>query len=176
MGYPALARILRRIGMVEGAANQHDARELFRRMVFNILVDNTDDHEKNHALLIERPFDYGQVRLAPAYDILPTNSGQGFQEFICGAFGRDATLNNAMSQCEAFGLSPAEAATEVAAVIEVVNGWQAHFEATGVSTGDILSLAERIDGEDLLNQRTGFDIARYQTAALKRSKKSPFSS
>lgn len=174
MGYPALARILRRIGCAEGAANQHDAKELFRRMVFNILVDNTDDHEKNHALLIERPFDYGQVRLAPAYDILPTNSGQGFQEFICGAHGRDATLENGMSQCDAFGLSPAEAAAEVMGVVAVVNGWQAHFEKTGVSPGDIRSLAERIDGEDLLNQRTGFDAARYQGNAPKRQKKSPF--
>lgn len=62
----------------EAGINQHDARELFRRMVFNILVDNTDDHEKNHALLVANPFDFGRLKLAPAYDILPTNSGLGF--------------------------------------------------------------------------------------------------
>lgn len=46
-------------------------------MVFNILVDNTDDHEKNHALLVVNPFANGRLRLAPAYDVLPSQSGQG---------------------------------------------------------------------------------------------------
>ncbi|URI09793.1 HipA domain-containing protein [Aquincola tertiaricarbonis] len=174
MGYPELARILRRVGMTQDGMNERDARELFRRMVFNILVDNTDDHEKNHALLVAQPFANGRLRLAPAYDVLPTNSGQGYQEFICGDSGRDSTLANAMSQCEAFGLLPAEAATEVTAVIEVVNTWQAHFERVGVSAKDIQSLAERIDGQALLNQREGFDAATYQPPPGKRKRASPF--
>jgi serine/threonine-protein kinase HipA len=174
MGYPELARILRRIGVSQDDLNQRDARELFGRMVFNILVDNTDDHEKNHSLLIVSPGANGRLRLAPAYDVLPTNSGQGFQEFICGAQGRDSTLENAMSQCEAFGLSPTAAAAEVAAVIDVVNTWQAHFAQAGVTSGDIASLAERIDGEGLLSQRIGFDPARFQPASTKTRKPSPF--
>jgi serine/threonine-protein kinase HipA len=36
-------------------------KELFRRMVFNILIDNTDDHEKNHVLLMT---DSGEYELA----------------------------------------------------------------------------------------------------------------
>jgi serine/threonine-protein kinase HipA len=174
MGYPELARILRRVGITQDGLNERDARELFRRMVFNILVDNTDDHEKNHALLVAQPFANGRLRLAPAYDVLPTNSGQGYQEFVCGDFGRDSTLANALSQCEAFGLLPAEAATEVTAVIEVVNTWQAHFEQVGVTERDIQSLAERIDGEALLNQREGFEAATYQSLPGKRKRASPF--
>lgn len=61
-------------------------------MVFNILVDNTDDHEKNHSILVVSPWSNGRFRLAPAYDVLSSNSGQGFQEFICGDMGRDSTL------------------------------------------------------------------------------------
>lgn len=175
MGYPELARILRRIGVTQDGANQRDARELFRRMVFNILVDNTDDHEKNHSLLVMNPFANGRLTLAPAYDVLPTNSGQGYQEFICGAQGRDSTLDNAMSQCDAFGLLPAEAAADVVAVIEVVNGWQQHFAQAGVTGRDIASLAERLDGEALLNQRSSFDPARYQAAPARRKRPSPFS-
>jgi serine/threonine-protein kinase HipA len=174
MGYPELARILRRVGITQDGLNERDARELFRRMVFNILVDNTDDHEKNHALLVAQPFANGRLRLAPAYDVLPTNSGQGYQEFICGDLGRDSTLANAMTQCEAFGLLPAEAATEVTAVIEVVNTWQAHFEQVGVTARDIQSLAERIDGEALLNQRERFDPATYQSPPGKKKRASPF--
>lgn len=174
MGYPALARILRRVGIAEDDINQRDARELFRRMVFNILVDNTDDHEKNHSLLVVSPSDNGRLKLAPAYDVLPTNSGQGYQEFICGAHGRDSTLENAMSQCAAFGLLPTEAAAEVAGVIDVVNTWQTHFARVGVTEHDIESLAERIDGDELLSQRSSFDLAKFKDVPTKRKRTSPF--
>jgi serine/threonine-protein kinase HipA len=174
LGYPELARILRRVGITEDGINQRDARELFRRMVFNILVDNTDDHEKNHSLLVVNPFANGRLKLAPAYDVLPTSSVQGYQEFICGVNGRDSTLENAMSQCDAFDLLPAQAAGEVAIVIEAVNSWQAHFAQVGVTARDIESLAERIDGEGLLSQRIGFDPARFQSSPARRKRPSPF--
>lgn len=171
MGYPELARILRRIGITRDDTNQRDARELFRRMVFNILMDNTDDHEKNHSLLVSHPFDHGRMKLAPAYDLLPTNSGQGHQEFICGAYGRDATLENALSQCGAFGLRSDEAAAEIVAVIAEVKTWQAHFEQAGVSEQDIKSLADRIDGEPLLRQRNEFDAIHFEERAIKKRRK-----
>ena len=174
MGYPELARILRRVGITQDDVNQRDAHELFRRMVFNILVDNTDDHEKNHSLLVVNPLANGRLKLAPAYDVLPTNSGQGYQEFICGAQGHDSTLDNAMSQCDAFGLRPAKAAADVAAVIEVVNTWQTHFAQAGVTARDISNLAERLDGEALLSQRIGFDPARFQASPARRKRPSPF--
>ena len=161
MGYPELARVIRRIGITRDNLNQRDARELFRRMVFNILIDNTDDHEKNHSLLVVNPFDNGRLRLTPAYDVLPTNSAQGYQEFICGAQGRESTLENAMSQCEAFGLRANEAAAEVAAVIAVVNGWKEHFRETDVGARDIENLAERIDGQQLRTQRASFTPTRF---------------
>ena len=50
LSYPELALILRRRGATK--LNQQQMRELFRRLVFNILIDNTDDHEKNHVLLV----------------------------------------------------------------------------------------------------------------------------
>ncbi|MFT4101835.1 MAG: HipA domain-containing protein [Burkholderiaceae bacterium] len=174
MGYPELARILRRIGIVRNDTNQHDSRELFRRMVFNILIDNTDDHEKNHSLLISNPSESGQVKLAPAYDVLPTNSGQGYQEFICGSLGRDSTIDNAMSQCEAFGLSPAQAAAEACVVIDVIDGWREHFAQAGVTTRDIDSLAQHIDGDALRSQRTEFRRMKFPSAPIRKRRKSPF--
>ncbi len=177
MGYPELARILRRVGHARDGVNQRDARELFRRMVFNILIDNTDDHEKNHALLVVNPYGNGRLKLAPAYDVLPTNSGQGYQEFICGIHERDSTLANAMSECEAFGLTSPEAAQEVVQVIQVVDGWKAHFAQMGVSSADIAHLAAFIDGDPLLAQRRGFDPALYVNAGGKAGKgrrRSPF--
>jgi serine/threonine-protein kinase HipA len=109
--------------------------------------------------------------------VLPSNSGQGYQEFNCGAQGHDSTLDNAMSECAAFGLLPAEAAEEVARVIAVVNTWQAHFAKMGVSAVDIEHLANFIDGDELLRQRRDFETDRYLVAKPRGGKggrRSPF--
>ena len=50
MGYPELAELLRRRGVAELSLGRVQMAELFRLMVFNILIDNTDDHEKNHVV------------------------------------------------------------------------------------------------------------------------------
>ena len=73
-GYPELAQLLRRRGVAAGDAFTADMHELFRRMVFNIPMDNTDDHEKNHAVIVT---DAQQYALAPAYDILPSGALRG---------------------------------------------------------------------------------------------------
>lgn len=78
MGYPALARVLRRVGVAEAGVHQSDARELFRRMVFNILMDNTDDHERNHCLRLNLD---GYYELAPAFDVVPTLQNMGYQAY-----------------------------------------------------------------------------------------------
>jgi serine/threonine-protein kinase HipA len=78
-----------------------------------------------------------------------------------------------MSQCDAFGLLPTEAAAEVAVVIDVVNTWQEHFEQAGVTARDIASLAERIDDEELLRQRIGLYPAQLKSSPAKRKRPSP---
>jgi serine/threonine-protein kinase HipA len=174
LGYPGLAQLLRRTGDTLDGANRQEMLEVFRRMVFNILIDNTDDHEKNHSLMWVPANREGRLRLAPAYDVLPSNSGQGHQEFVVGAEGRDSTLANAMSQCTLFGLEGAAAAREVLGIIAVVDTWREHFTACGVAQADIESLAERIDGAELLQERRGFSPGRYATPAPKRRRR-PFS-
>ena len=52
-----------------GAAPEEDMAELWRRIVFTVMVSNTDDHLRNHGFLYER---YKGWRLSPAYDINPT--------------------------------------------------------------------------------------------------------
>ena len=174
LGYPGLAQLLRRAGDTSEGANRQEMREVFRRMVFNILIDNTDDHEKNHSLMWVPGSREGRLRLAPAYDVLPTNSGQGHQEFVVGAEGRDSTLANAMSQCTLFGLEGKAAAQEVLSIIAVVDRWRDHFTACGVAQTDIESLAGRIDGAELLRERRGFSPVGYAAPAPKR-RRHPFS-
>ena len=150
MGYPELARILRRVGVAQDAVNQRDARELFRRMVFNILIDNTDDHEKNHALLVN---DRGEVALSPAYDVLPSGQGLGYQQMRVGTDEADSTLVNALSEAAQFGLKADEAAQQVRGVAAVVTDWKKHFSAVGVTPADIATLAQQIDRPFLAEQR-----------------------
>ena len=106
LGYPELASLLRRRGVVEGGLARAQMRELFRRMVFNILIDNTDDHEKNHVLLNTPGED---LSLSPAFDVLPSGQALGYQQMRVGADGHDSTIDNAMTEARLFGLKDQEA-------------------------------------------------------------------
>jgi len=153
MGYPELAQLLRRRGVVEGGVNVAQMRELFRRMVFNILIDNTDDHEKNHVLLVNEA---QQWELSPAFDVLPSGQALGYQQMRVGMDEADSTLDNAMSMSQLFALKKDEAAAEVRKVCAVVDGWRAHFRSVGVRPRDLDLLAEQIDRPFLHDQRKGF--------------------
>ncbi len=142
MGYPELAQILRRRGVSSGGLHAQHMAELFRRMVFNILIDNTDDHEKNHVLLMN---DQGAYALSPAFDVVPSGQALGYQQMRVGDQGADSTLANAISCHRQFGLNEQQARSEVAMVAKVVDGWKEHFRAAGVKPADVESLGLQID-------------------------------
>jgi len=150
LGYPELAQIVRRRGVVAGQVHQEHMRELFRRMVFNILMDNTDDHEKNHVLLMN---DRGEYELAPAFDVLPSGQALGYQQMRVGTHQQDSTLVNALSEYGQFALTAEEATKQVRKVSRVVAGWKTHFTKMGVSPADIESLSQQIDRPFLREQR-----------------------
>jgi serine/threonine-protein kinase HipA len=150
-GYPELAQLLRRRGVTESDAYVNHMRELFRRMVFNILIDNTDDHEKNHALLVT---DSQQYALSPAYDVLPSGQALGFQQMRVGEQEADSTIVNALSMSLMFSLAKDDAVREVRSVARVVGGWKEHFKSCGVTSADIDLYAEQIDRPFLRDQRS----------------------
>ena len=55
--------------MQSGANPNSDLEELWRRIIFTVLISNTDDHLRNHGFLYER---HKGWRLSPAYDVNPT--------------------------------------------------------------------------------------------------------
>src|SRR5690606_36505623 len=138
-------------GVADGDAYVDEMRELFRRMVFNILIDNTDDHEKNHAVIVT---DAHQYALSPAYDILPSGQALGFQQMRVGEDAGDSTLENALSMAQLFGLERDAAIDEIRRVARVVDGWRAHFASCGVTRGDIELYEQHIDRAFLKDQRT----------------------
>ena len=150
IGYPELAQLLRRRGVTDGDTNLAQMHELFRRMVFNILLDNTDDHEKNHALVMTES---QMFRLSPAFDVLPSGQALGYQQMRVGTQGADSTLENAVSMATMFAMSSDAARKTARDVARVVNRWRRHFRQCGVSKNDIELLAEQIDRPFLKEQR-----------------------
>lgn len=136
MSYPELSQLLRRIGPAASFSNQQ--AQLFRRMVFNILMDNTDDHEKNHALL--RDPATGQYHLSPAFDVLPTLQGLGYQGMEVGKNGSESSIANALSRCKDFGLVHKQAQQIIGEVAVVTRGWEKHFIDHGVTDRDMQQL------------------------------------
>ena len=95
-----------------------DAKELWRRMVFNILCNNNDDHLRNHGFL----WDGKGWRLSPGYDIVPSPQVSLERDLAIGVGrnGRQATLRNALSDVASFGLSREEAITMARAMQQTV--------------------------------------------------------
>jgi serine/threonine-protein kinase HipA len=96
--YLELADELRR-WCAEPGTNQ---KKLFRRMLFNIACGNTDDHPRNHALILSRQ----GYELSPVFDVvpIPQQLPSRHQAMIVGDAGTEATLANALSGVERFGL------------------------------------------------------------------------
>lgn len=147
LSYGAMADFLRNKGVPATHAQQ--AKELFRRMVFNILIDNTDDHEKNHAFVKTGAY----WSLSPAYDVLPLTQNAGAQQLIVGAAGSRGTKQNALSQASRFGLNRTQALDEWDRVASTVNRWQEVFDDVGVTGADIDYLRDFIDSDDKLTMR-----------------------
>ena len=118
-----------------------DNAELFKRMVYNILVSNDDDHLRNHGFVWE-PRVAGW-RLSPLYDVLPRPSlaSERYLHLGIGPQGRLATLDNALAAHERFTLSRTTACVLMAEVWRVVRQWRVCFEDFGVPAAEIEKIA-----------------------------------
>jgi serine/threonine-protein kinase HipA len=136
--YLILVETLRRV--VQDAKS--DARELFRRICFNALISNLDDHPRNHAILAkEKPW-----RLSPAYDLTPSAPVRTEHRDLameCGDQGRYANAKNMLSQHARFLLDRDDAQKIVRDMkVQVEATWYETLRASGVSAND----AEAIRG------------------------------
>jgi serine/threonine-protein kinase HipA len=118
------------------AEPKKDARELFRRMCFNALISNIDDHPRNHAL-IAKDKDW---KLSPAYDLTPAPVvAQERRDLAmqCGDMGRYANAKNILSQHARFLLKEDDATTIVGNMTDQVAAtWYETVRACGVSESD----------------------------------------
>jgi len=130
--YISMAEEMRRVV----AKPSKDVPELFRRMCFNALISNLDDHPRNHALIAKAR----EWNLSPAYDLTPSPviaQDQRDLAMICGDRVRLACASNVMSQHTRFLLGPAEAKKIIDDMRQSVSAtWYDVVRAEGVSEKD----------------------------------------
>lgn len=143
--YQEIADVLRQ----HGAAVASDLPHLWRRIVFNVLISNTDDHLRNHAVLY-RGSD-GWV-LSPAYDMNPVPTDIK-PRVLSTAISLDedptASLEVALGVASEFNLSPTEARSVAREVGSVVSSWRLEAKGNGLSNEQADRMASAFEHDDL---------------------------
>lgn len=131
-----------------GASPRQDMHALWRRLVFNVLISNTDDHLRNHAFLYVGPDGW---RLAPAYDLnpVPTDIKPRILTTAIDLDDGTASLDLAMSVMGYFELDEGEAKTIAGEVGQAVATWREEAARMGLTQAEINRLASAFEHEDL---------------------------
>ncbi len=133
--YPIFVESLIKIGKSE-AIIKEDLKELFKRIAFNIAVNNDDDHPRNHGVLYKD----GLWRLSPLYDVVPKDSQtQSFRLAMeLGLRKKEASKSNLLSVHNYFKLSEIEAQAIVDEVFNFVSkNWKKFFRDVGLQQKEI---------------------------------------
>ncbi len=102
-----------------GANTAADCKQLFRRVVFNILIHNTDDHLRNHGFFIGPD----GIRLSPAYDVNPSVERRDLSLAI-NEVETACDVSIAMDSCRDYGLSIADAGRVLNEARAAVSEWR----------------------------------------------------
>ena len=142
--YPELAEAL----LEHGASAAADVAQLYRRMVFNVLVSNVDDHLRNHGFLWRSQ--NGWV-LAPAYDLNPTPTDLR-QRILTTRISLDegtCDIDLVHSVAEYFGLATGAADTIIGEVARATSTWRGVAGRVGASKREIERMASAFEHGDL---------------------------
>jgi len=131
-----------------GATPKSDMHMLWRRVVFSVLISNTDDHLRNHGFLYDGPDGW---RLAPAYDLNPVPVDIR-PRVLATAIDIDdgtASLDLALSVAGYFELDDAEARRIAAEVGLAVRSWRDEAARVQIAPGEIDRMASAFEHDDL---------------------------
>ncbi len=119
-----------------GAAVESDCRQLFRRVVFSILIHNTDEHLRNHGFFI----DTTGLRLSPAFDLNPSNDSRDLSLAINELETRcDVAI--ALEACGDYGLLKTDAEGILAEVRDAVGTWRAEAKTLSIPRWQLEEMA-----------------------------------
>jgi serine/threonine-protein kinase HipA len=164
--YVEIAQALRR----DGAETMHDLRQLWRRIIFNILVSNTDDHLRNHAFLRERR----GWRLAPAFDLNPTpvDVKPRVHALTIGESEGGSSFDEAIAVAPAFGIGTADAARGLAAeVARAVARWRNVATGLGIKPRELDRMASAFEHDDLHAAARAVAASGRATKSSRRARK-----
>lgn len=117
----------------DGSSPKDDWHELFRRMVFNILTSNFDDHLRNHGFLREQ----GGWRLSPVYDLESTPNKFPEHQTYLNLYSGESSLDLAFEHLEDFSLSLTEAKAITKKVAAAVKTWETVARQVGAHKNDL---------------------------------------
>jgi serine/threonine-protein kinase HipA len=123
--YLELAEVL----IKQGSQTKTDLRELWSRIVFNILISNTDDHLRNHGFILDPGRGW---RLSAAYDMNPVPYADGLKLNITDA-DNALSLELALEVAEYFRVSRTDAQQIITQFQEAVSQWPVLARALGLS-------------------------------------------
>lgn len=127
-----------------GSQPEQDCAQLWRRIVFNILISNTDDHLRNHGFLFDGA---GGWRLSPAYDMNPTPVDVRARVLSLAIDEADdtASLDVALSMARQCGLKRQAAKEIIGEVQAAVAQWRACAASHGLGARDIARMASAFE-------------------------------
>lgn len=143
-GYEQALQVIRRLGLPMSAVE-----EQFRRMVFNILARNQDDHVKNIAFLMDKA---GRWSLAPAYDLTysyqPTGRWTSTHQMTMNSKRDEFTLDDFRVCAASASMKRGRAETIVREVQSVVSRWPDYADEAGLSADwrDTIGRTLRVEG------------------------------
>ncbi len=128
---------------IHGCDAQRDIEELFRRIVFSILINNIDDHLHNHGFLhVGR----GLWRLAPAFDVNPfPDRYRELKTWISEDTGPASSLNALQSVAPYFRITPSRCESIIASVRQAVAGWRHAGVRIGMTASELDAFADAFE-------------------------------
>jgi len=112
----------------QGAASKQDLEQLWRRIIFNIAVSNTDDHLRNHGFILAE----NGWRLSPAFDINPVTPAHGLHLNI-NEMDNSLDFDLALEVIDYFRLNSQEARDIIDQVSQSVKNWRTEAKSIGLS-------------------------------------------
>ncbi len=120
---------------------EQNLQELYRRVVFNICIGNTDDHFRNHGFLLTAK----GWTLSPAYDMNPTQNE--YQSLLINSVSNKSDLNILLESCEEYMLGRETAEKIIGEVKDAVKGWKEMAVIIGIPKREISLFESKIDRE-----------------------------
>jgi serine/threonine-protein kinase HipA len=131
-----------------GAKPAEDSPQLWRRVVFNVLISNSDDHLRNHGFLYDPA---GGWRFAPAFDLnpVPLDIKPRILTTAIDEGDGTASIELALETASHYGLKPNHARTILREVGAAVSNWHVTAAAQGLSKAEIDRMSSAFEHEDL---------------------------